>query len=141
MGCNESSLLISEETTSKKTKTTVDTASKTARKTLNMTFSNFVKNSTKKVFEEYQFTAWISKSKNSIVRWAWHRRGNTERVVKIIKRTNESEIRAMREIDCLRALDHPNIVKLYEYFIDQEYIYLILEPVYGKNIYSPILGV
>ena len=46
----------------------------------------------------------------------------------------------MKEINCLKKLDHPNIVKLYEYFIDREFIYLIFEPIYGKRIYNPVIG-
>lgn len=32
-----------------------------------------------------------------------------------------------REITIHRELNHPNIIKLYHYFEDEEYVYLILE--------------
>ena len=31
----------------------------------------------------------------------------------------------MKEINILKKLDHPSIIRLYEYFIDNEFIYLI----------------
>ena len=47
----------------------------------------------------------------------------------------------MHEINVLKKLDNPSIVKLHEYFIDNEYIYLIFEQVDGKHIYDKIVGV
>jgi calcium-dependent protein kinase len=31
------------------------------------------------------------------------------------------------EINIMKAVDHPNIVKLYEFFEDEEHIYIITE--------------
>jgi calcium-dependent protein kinase len=39
----------------------------------------------------------------------------------------ENKDRFMEEIDILRTLDHPNIIKLYETFEDARHIYLIME--------------
>lgn len=33
----------------------------------------------------------------------------------------------MNELAILKAMDHPNIVKLYEVYSDQEYFYLVCE--------------
>lgn len=71
MGCMESRLVSADSTLpteSNKKNLALD------RKTLNITFSDFVKANTGKVYEDYQFTGWVSRSQNSIVRWAWHRR-------------------------------------------------------------------
>lgn len=47
----------------------------------------------------------------------------------------------MKEINVLKKLDHPNIVKLHEYFIDTDYVYMVFEPVYGKRIFNQIVGI
>jgi calcium-dependent protein kinase len=33
-------------------------------------------------------------------------------------------------------LNHPNIIKLYHFFVDAENIYLILEPCLGNDLYK-----
>lgn len=47
------------------------------------------------------------------MRWVEHKRSQIERVVKIIKRNNKIDIKIMKEINVLKKLDHPNIVKLH----------------------------
>jgi len=44
----------------------------------------------------------------------------------------------IRELKIHSFLNHPNIVKLYGYVIDQEAIHMILEPCLGKNLYENI---
>ena len=38
----------------------------------------------------------------------------------------------MEEVSILHSLDHPNIVKYYETYNDQKYIYLVMEYVTGQ---------
>jgi calcium-dependent protein kinase len=45
----------------------------------------------------------------------------------------------MLEIEILRKLDHPNVLKLYEYFIDDENIYLITEMCRGGELFDKIV--
>lgn len=50
------------------------------------------------------------------------------RAIKMIpKRMIENKDKFMQEIEIMRTLDHPNIIKLYETFEDLSNIYLILE--------------
>ena len=44
----------------------------------------------------------------------------------------------MDEIATLNTLDHPNIVKYYETYNDQKYIYLVMEYVSGVPLYDKI---
>lgn len=64
----ESSLLANEQLKNTSDQKKVD------RKTLNLAFKDFVRANAGHVYEEYQFTGWVNKSSNSIVRWAWHKR-------------------------------------------------------------------
>ena len=41
----------------------------------------------------------------------------------------------IRELKIQSYLEHPNIVKLYHYHIDQENVYLLLEPCLSKDLY------
>lgn len=40
------------------------------------------------------------------------------------------------EIRCLRLLDHPNILKIYDYYIDNNNHHLITEHIHGKDLYG-----
>ena len=55
-----------------------------------------------------------------------------QRAVKMISKQEvaaqpEEDVRLRYEIDILKNLDHPNIMKLYEVFEDETNIYLVLE--------------
>jgi calcium-dependent protein kinase len=44
-----------------------------------------------------------------------------------------------REISILKKVDHPNIIKLYEVFEDDKYIYLIMEQCKGGELFDKII--
>ena len=44
----------------------------------------------------------------------------------------------MEEVAILHSLDHPNIVKYYETYNDQKYIYLVMEYVNGIPLFDKI---
>ena len=60
-----------------------------------------------------------------------------------IKVLNKDTLRAnlsniMDEIATLNTLDHPNIVKYYETYNDQLYIYLVMEYITGMPLFEKI---
>lgn len=42
------------------------------------------------------------------------------------------------EVQILTKLDHPNIVKYYETYIDEKYIYLVMEYIGGGELFDKI---
>ena len=42
------------------------------------------------------------------------------------------------EIDILQKLDHPNIVRYYETYIDEKYIYIVMEYIGGGELFDKI---
>ena len=46
----------------------------------------------------------------------------------------KTEQAAMNEINSLKKLDHPNIIQLHEYYMDVNFIYLILERIDGLEL-------
>ena len=70
-----------------------------------------------------------------------HRGSNQRRVVKVINKRNlKSQERFQNEIECLRKLDHPGIVKLFEYFEDENYVYLVTEYCKGGELFDRIVN-
>ena len=64
------------------------------------------------------------------------------RAVKIIDLNNMSQqdkIRLKYEIDILKNLNHPNIVRLYEVFESKKWIYLVTELCEGKELFDEII--
>lgn len=66
-------------------------------------------------------------------------RTNAVRAVKILKRDCLDQFETkliMNEIELLKHLDHPNILKLYEVYIDEKRLYIITELCNGGELYD-----
>lgn len=60
--------------------------------------------------------------------------------MKIVKkRTFDDENIVLNEINCLKELDHPNIMKVYEVYHDTENFYLILELCEGLELFDYLI--
>jgi calcium-dependent protein kinase len=61
-----------------------------------------------------------------------HKESGGIRALKTVKKNilveeETTNLEIEREINIIKRLDHPNIMKIYEYFIDDEYIYIVGE--------------
>jgi calcium-dependent protein kinase len=67
------------------------------------------------------------------------------RAMKIIKNTSVKDNdgtanqKFLKEIQVLKGLEHPNIIKIFEYYIDNKYHYIITELLTGGELYEAIL--
>lgn len=64
------------------------------------------------------------------------------RAVKILNKASmddKEKVRLKYEIDILKNLDHPNIVRLFEVFEDKNSIYLVTELCTGGELFDVIL--
>jgi len=64
------------------------------------------------------------------------------RAVKIINKNfvnNSEKTRLQYEIDILKNLNHPNIVRLYEVFEDRNSIFLVTELCEGRELFDEII--
>ncbi len=72
-----------------------------------------------------------------------HKQLDIIRALKIIKKTRyttPNEIKMIKnEINLMKAVDHPNIVKLFEFFEDNENIYIITELCTGGQLFDAII--
>jgi len=64
------------------------------------------------------------------------------RAVKIMNKlsmTTSEKTRLLYEIDILKNLNHPNVVRLYEIFEDKQSIFLVTELCEGKELFDEII--
>ena len=64
------------------------------------------------------------------------------RAVKLIKKdsmSNDEEQNFKYEINILKELDHPNIIKLFEIFEDEKKYYLVTELCKGGELFDEII--
>ena len=68
---------------------------------------------------------------------AVHRINKKEVAIKVIKKDKvNNPATIITEIEALKMLDHPNMVKLYEYFESKKKIYLVMELLDGEELYE-----
>ncbi len=75
------------------------------------------------------------------VRKCSNRKTGAIRAVKIIRKDSldsKEKARFFQEIEILRQLDHPNIVRLYEVFQDEKRYYLVTELCTGGELFDEI---
>lgn len=53
--------------------------------------------------------------------------------------SEDDEIQLMLEVEILGQLDHPNVVKLYEVFDEDHYLFLVMEPLLGGELFDRIV--
>lgn len=53
--------------------------------------------------------------------------------------TEDEQICLMNEIEIMTHLDHPNVVKLYEVFDEDDYIFLVMELLSGGELFDRIV--
>ena len=71
---------------------------------------------------------------------AIHRETGQRRAIKVILRSKiKNWERFQTEVKILQTLDHPNVIKLYEYFEDDTNVYLVTELCSGGELFDRIL--
>jgi len=74
---------------------------------------------------------------------ATHKQSKQERAVKMFKRCLiDSQLGIdgiMDEFNLLKTLDHPNILRVYECFEDDRYIYFVTELMAGGELFTKLI--
>ena len=92
---------------------------------------NFIRQKTGKIEDDYLFIKNLGQGGYGKVIKASHKKTGMIRAIKFIPKNNlkfgYTDEDIFREIEILRKLQHPNIMKLYEFYSDNEYYYLVNE--------------
>ena len=81
----------------------------------------------------------LGEGMSCVVRTCIHRASKRKLALKAVKKNRLQREKIMdmrREIEIMKALDHPNIVKLYQTFEDHSYIYMIMELCTGGELFD-----
>jgi calcium-dependent protein kinase len=73
------------------------------------------------------------------VRLCTHRKTGAKRAVKIIKKSflqGKEETRFLQEIEILKTMDHPNIVRLFEVYQDPKRYFIVTEHCSGGELFD-----
>lgn len=92
--------------------------------------------------DHYELGEEIGKGGFSVVYKAVRKSDHAEFAVKCIKKkmVEGDDIKLLRrEIQIMKKLNHPNILKLYEVYEDDEQFYLVMELVKGKELFDKIV--
>jgi calcium-dependent protein kinase len=97
-----------------------------------------------KVKENYAMSVKLGQGIRSFVRLAVHKASGQKRAIKTIekKRLHDEDLRTqfLNEISILRMMDHPNIVKLHEFYEDEVSFYIVTEFVPGGELFDYIVN-
>ena len=96
-----------------------------------------------KVKDYYDVIKVIGKGGNAKVYEVQNKKTKDIRACKYLSKSNikESDLKKMRrEINILIKTDHPNIIKLYEVFETNKYLYLIMEKCNGGELFDKIIN-
>ena len=77
------------------------------------------------------------------VKTCFHKETGQKRAVKIFQKnltnSNDEKLQLLKEISILKELDHPNIIRMYEFFEDVSRLYLVMEYCSGGELFTEIL--
>ena len=117
---------------------------KNTLKDLTITSGQFVKEGMGDLYSNYELCNYIGKGGFGRVYKVRHKLSNQYRAMKIIQCKSLSDNISStinKEINILKNLDHPNIIKVYEFFQSEKYVYIINELCTGGELFDKIVDV
>ena len=105
--------------------------------------SNFVIENAGKLRDFYKIGKMLGSGAFGEVRMCVHRESGSQRAVKVLRKSQmdaEEEKMLFNEINILKQLDHPNIIKMYEFFQDEKRYYIITELCKGGELFDEIIA-
>eukprot|EP00392_Amoebophrya_sp_AT5.2_P001388 g1390.t1 len=117
--------------------------SKVAKVAAHLDRKEFIRKHSTRLIEQYTFSSELGSGGFANVFLVTHTLTGQLRAAKRIHKSTlknnwemlENEVKAMMD------LDHPHICKLYEYFVEDEYVYLILEYLRGPDLFEHMMNV
>ena len=138
-------LIITQSSPMNKKRSTLKELCNLANRSKDIKIRNLITLINSKPEDNYKIINKLGKGSFGSVYKVKHKITGEIRAMKIIKNTSISDNDGMvnkkflKEIQVLRDLEHPNIIKIFEYYIDNKYHYIISELLTGGELYEAIL--
>lgn len=105
---------------------------------------NFIRGSKTKIKKDYEFKVKLGSGAFGQVYKAIHRTLGHVRAIKRLSKEvlsqQEGDQDFLQEIGILAKLDHPNIIKIFDYYVDNDYFYVVNEMASGGELYDQIIN-
>lgn len=104
---------------------------------------DFVSRKVGKIRDHYRIGKVLGSGAFGEVRLCLHKDTQSQRAVKVLRKNllDEKEMDMLKnEIAILKDMDHPNIVKMYEFLEDEKRIYIVTEICKGGELFDEILN-
>jgi len=104
--------------------------------------SDFVGTRKGKISDYYSFGKTLGTGAYGVVKKATHKKTGLTRAVKVLKKaylSQEEQEKVMNEVEVLRNLDHPNIMKVIETYEDKKYYFIVTEFYEGGELFDKIV--
>ncbi len=90
----------------------------------------------KNIREDYKFTKKLGSGAYGVVYQAKHRIKGDIRAVKAVRKRKVEDIATFKnEIEIMKKLDHPNIIRLFEVFENDDWIFFVQELCTGGELF------
>lgn len=104
---------------------------------------NFIMQHAGKLRDFYRIGKMLGSGAFGEVRVCVHRESGAQRAVKVLRKASmdEDEKKMLfNEINNLKDLDHPNILKMYEFFEDEKRYYIVTDICKGGELFDEIVS-
>ena len=108
------------------------------RMTIKVDKGNFVRVKANNFFDEYDLKEKLGEGSFGTVYKVIQRKTNYIRAVKAIKKKYIEKNEFLNEIELLKTVDHPNIIKIFDCYYDKTFYYLIEEYCSGGDLFDYI---
>jgi len=118
-------------------------SSERKKNAISVDISKFVKEGRGAIEERYVIDSVLGKGAYGEVSLVHDKITKDKRAMKMINKkacNRDNSASILREISLLRSLDHPNILKIYEFYQDEQNYYLITEYCSGGELYERIIA-
>jgi serine/threonine protein kinase len=94
----------------------------------------------KKKFEDlYELGEKIHRGSFAVVKECLHKEWKQKYAVKIIKRDRKTDEAVLHEVAIMNQLDHEHIVKVVDFFEEDDYFYIVIELMAGGDVFDRII--
>ena len=108
------------------------------KKTIKIDKGDFVRMKADNFFDEYELKEKLGEGAYGSVYKVHQKTTNYLRAVKAIKKKNVDRNEFMNEIEVLKTVDHPNIIKLFDCYYDRNFYYMVEEYCSGGDLFDYI---